>query len=147
MAGRGLRVFGHPLHAILSHFPIALLTLVPAADLLGLLRPGAVPPAVTFFALAAGLAVALPTAGAGFVDYVAVDDASPAARAALVHLAWVLGAVAVDAAALFLRASPSAPVSLPALGVEGAGALLLGVGAWWGGELVFRHHVGSVTEG
>lgn len=146
MAGRGLRVLGHPLHAILSHFPIALLTLVPAGDLLELFRPGVVPAPVTFFALAAGLAVALPTAAAGFIDYVALDDASPAARAALFHLSWVLGAVAVAAAALFLRASPSAPVSLLALGVEGAGALLLGIGAWWGGELVFRHHVGSAAE-
>lgn len=145
MAGRGLRAFGHPLHAVLSHFPIALLTVAPGLDLFALLRPGTIAPAVSFFTLAAGLAIAIPTAGAGFVDTFALADESPAPRAALVHMSWVLGAVAVDGAALAVRATPAAPVSLLAFAVEGAGAAVLAVGGWWGGELVFRHHVGDVT--
>ncbi len=145
MAGRGLRALGHPLHAVLSHFPLALLTIAPALDLLALVRPGLVAPAVSFWALAAGLAVAVPTAGAGFVDYLALDDSSPAGRAAARHIAWVLGAAALFAVALWLRGGPALPASPAALALECVAAIVLSVGGWWGGELVFRHDVGGVA--
>src|SRR5512140_1234017 len=139
MSGAGLRVLGHPLHAMLSHFPMALLTVAPALDVLSFLRPGLVAPAVSFWTLAAGLAMAIPTAGAGFVDYLALPDDTPAARTAVFHMAFILAAATPLAVALFLRAAPSAVPNLASLILEVLGAALLGVGGWFGGELVFRH--------
>lgn len=164
---RGLRLLGHPAHAALSAFPIALLSASFAVDGAALLTGDASWWRVSFWAVAAGLVAAVPTACAGLVDLAALagdgdeerssaagqattEPAMHGARAAMktgvTHMLLMLAAVGFFTADLALRGGPAAPSGsrlAAVLVVDGLGAALLVIGGWYGGELVFRHGVGS----
>ena len=143
---KGLRVFGHPLHAVLSDFPVALLGTSLLWDAIGVWRNEAVWWAISFWDVALGLVVALVTAMAGAVDYAAIKERDRALRLATTHMILMLSAVSLYAASLLWRGGPSPPVGAARVGVlvlESAGLVLLVVGGWCGGHLVFHHGVGT----
>jgi uncharacterized membrane protein len=142
---RGLRAFGHPLHAALSDFPVALLGTSLVWDLIGVWRNEAVWWAISFWNMALGLAVALLAAMAGAVDYAAIKR-ERALKMATTHMVVMLLAVSMYAASLLWRGGPSPPVGVTRVAgmiLESAGLILLMAGGWLGGHLVFHHGVGS----
>jgi uncharacterized membrane protein len=148
--GKGLRVFGHPLHAILSDFPLALLGTSLLWDAVGLWRGEAVWWAISFWSIAAGLAAAALAACAGAVDYAAIRQDSPALGAATRHMLLMLTAVTPYLASLLVRGGAAPPAGgslLAVLGLEAVGVLLLSVGGWYGGHLVFHYGVGGDARG
>src|ERR1044071_3438031 len=78
---KGLRVFGHPLHAALSHLPMGLLGTAPLWDAVGVWRGEAVWWAISYWGVAAGLASTCVAACAGAVDYAAIEEVDPALAA------------------------------------------------------------------
>lgn len=147
---KGLRVFGHPLHAALSHVPMGLLGTALLWDALGALRVGGVWWAVSYWSVAAGLAAAAVAAAAGAVDYAAIGEGDPALRTGNRHLLFVLCALMPYTVSMFARGGPEGPQGRAVLAVillDGAGALLLSVGGWYGGHLVFHHGVGVDSHG
>ena len=148
--GRGLRVFGHPLHAVLSDFPVALLGTSLLWDAVGLWRGEAVWWAISFWTIVLGLGMALLTAMAGAVDYAAIPLDHPANRVALRHMLLMLAAVTPYLISLLVRGAPVSPVGkslFAVLGLELVGVLLLSVGGWYGGHLVFHYGIGSDRAG
>ncbi|MDQ3820851.1 MAG: DUF2231 domain-containing protein [Acidobacteriota bacterium] len=144
--GRGLRVFGHPLHAVLSDFPLALLGTSLLWDLVGIFRGEAVWWAISFWSIALGLAAALFAAMAGAVDYASIPEDHPAIKTALRHMLLMMAAVAPYLISLLVRRGPSAPPGkslIAVLGLEAVGVLLLTIGGWYGGHLVFHHRIGT----
>ena len=142
---RGLSVFGHPLHAVLSDVPVGLLGTSLVWDAVGVWRGEPVWWAISFWAVALGLAAAAAAAAAGLVDYVAIAQDDPAQATATRHMLFVLGALAPYAASLAVRGGAAAPSGTALFGIlllEGLGLLLLSVGGWYGGHLVFHHGVG-----
>lgn len=137
-----MRLFGHPLHPMLVHFPIALWTVGSLADALKL---GGVEGArsIAWLAIGAGDAVALLTMTAGLLDYAELDAAIlPVAQRhmGLMGLAWLL-----YAAAFVWRSDGLAPGMAPILGPAlcgFAGFVVLIAGAWHGGQLVYRFGAG-----
>lgn len=143
---KGLRVFGHPLHAVLSDFPLALLGTSLLWDALGAWRNEAVWWAIAFWNMALGLLVALAAAAAGAVDYAAIKERDPALKLASTHMVLMLMAVGLYTTSLLLRGGPSPPagaVRIAGLTLESVGLILLAAGGWCGGHLVFHHGVGS----
>lgn len=143
---KGLRVFGHPLHAVLSDFPLALLGTSLLWDALGMWRNEAVWWAISFWNMALGLSIALVAAAAGAADYAAIKGRDRALKLATTHMMIMLLAVSLYAASLLLRGGPSPPAGaarVMGLVLESAGLVLLVVGGWCGGHLVFHHGVGS----
>ncbi|MFL6337440.1 MAG: DUF2231 domain-containing protein [Pyrinomonadaceae bacterium] len=143
---KGLRVFGHPLHAALSHLPMGLLGTAVLWDAVGVWRGEAVWWAVSYWGVAAGLASACVAACAGAVDYAAIEEGDPALTTGSRHLTFVLAALLPYILGMFARGGPEGPRGRGVLAVmllDGAGALLLAVGGWYGGHLVFHHGVGS----
>src|SRR5207244_10698927 len=69
---KGLRLFGHPLHMMLVHFPIALWSVSLLGDVAWLWRGERLWAEMAFWSIGAGLALAVPTAVNGFVDYPAL---------------------------------------------------------------------------
>lgn len=137
-----MRLFGHPVHPMLVHLPIALWTLGTACDGLTLAgvgeaaRPG-------WLCMGLGLVLALPAMVAGLADFVSLPDravATATRHMVLMGLAWsaYLGAVMMRSDGLAVRATPG-PAAM-ALGL--AGFLLLVAGAAHGGQLVYRLGVG-----
>ena len=142
---KGLRVFGHPLHAALSHFPMGLLGTALLWDAVGAWRGESVWWAVSYWSVAAGLAAACVAACAGAVDYAAIAQGDPALETGGRHLLFVLGALLPYTVSIFARGGAEGPKGRAALAVlvlDGVGALLLSIGGWYGGHLVFHHGVG-----
>jgi uncharacterized membrane protein len=143
-SARGLRAFGHPLHAALVHVPLALLGLAPVLTAAGLFagRPAWVE--LGRLSLLGGLLGAVPAALAGAWDLFSLPAAHPAWPAGQRHLVAVGTALLLDAAAALAPRLGGSPAAVLAL--EGAGAAALAYAGWSGGELVFRHGVGR-TDG
>jgi uncharacterized membrane protein len=143
---KGLRLFGHPLHAALSHLPMGLLGTTLLWDALGAWRAESTWWAVSYWGVAAGLLSALVAACAGAVDYAAIEEGDPALATGGRHLLFVLGALMPYTVSMFARGGPEGPKGRAVLAVlllDGVGALLLSIGGWYGGHLVFHHGVGA----
>ena len=147
---KGLRVFGHPLHAVLSDFPLALMGTSLLWDSVGLWRGEAVWWAISFWTITAGLAAAVLAACAGAVDYASIRQGHPALGAATRHMLLMLTAVCPYLASLLVRGGAAAPAGrslFAVLGLEAVGVLLLAVGGWYGGHLVFHYRIGGDARG
>jgi uncharacterized membrane protein len=125
-------------------FPLGLLFTAVIFDIIGLVTGQATWRVVAFYDLAAGIVGALVAAVPGFVDYVSVRGRP--ARTATWHMVVNLTAVAIFSASFVLRTRWAAPwvapdSSLPA-GLAIVAALVLGVGGWLGGHLVYAEAVG-----
>jgi uncharacterized membrane protein len=143
--GKGLRVFGHPLHAVLSDFPLALLGTSLLWDSVAYARGEPAWWAISFWNVVLGLVIAAAAACAGAVDYAAIPQGDPALATANRHMLLMLCAVTPYILSLVLRGGAAAPHGASLVGVfvlEGVGLLLLSAGGWYGGHLVFHHGVG-----
>jgi len=123
-------VHGHPIHAILSDGPVVLIPLAVAAELLdrsGRGRELRLGDAATAAAAATASAAGL----VGWIDWLTIPSDHPARRPATIHGIINTGAILAVAAAL--------PARRYRLQLLGAAATAILVGAWIGGDLVFRH--------
>ena len=135
-------MFGHPLHPAIVHFPIALLLSATVADLAWLAGVSHDAHFGTVL-MAAGLVMGLAAMGAGLVDFAKLDDA--VVPHALRHIGAVGTAWLGYAIALYLRRDSlfgAADLSAATLGVSAVSALLLSVGGWLGGRLVYSFGAG-----
>jgi uncharacterized membrane protein len=137
-----MRVFGHPLHPAIVHFPIGLLLSASLADLAWLagLTTDAHIGAVL---MAGGLAMGVVAMGAGLVDFATLDET--VVPHALRHMAAVGIAWLGYAVALYLRRdvlSGAATVGSISLALSLASALVLALGGWLGGRLVYTFGAG-----
>lgn len=137
-----MRLFGHPIHPMLVHFPLTLWSIGSVSDCLALLgfqelwRMGSL-------AIGGGLIAGLPAIIAGLIDYVALKErvlALANTHMMLMGLAWLayLAAIVTRSEGLALTSAPD-PVPVAA---SLAGFALLAVGAWFGGQMVYRFGVG-----
>lgn len=133
---------GHPLHPPLTDATIGMFVLAAGLAIVG--AAGGVEEAAgkaMYLALLGGLIVAVPTALTGLVDWLSIEWGSPRWRTATWHLSVMLTAVAVFALAAW-RQHPGyqhGEVTTGGLILTLAGAILLTVGGWLGGSLVFVH--------
>jgi uncharacterized membrane protein len=91
--------------------------------------------AVALYCIAGGIIGALLAAIPGLIDFLSINEAD-LKRIAVLHLSVNLVAVAVFGLNLWLRLRSDVnsiiPMTLSLLGV-----LLIGLGGWWGGEMVY----------
>jgi uncharacterized membrane protein len=130
-------MLGHPLHPALVHFPIALLLSATIADLAWI--AGVTPDThVGAVLMAGGLAAGLLAMGAGMFDLIKLDQKlvpHVMVHASCVGLAWLGYGIA-----LYLRKDSlfaSATLSGQTVAVSIVSALLLALGGWLGGRLVY----------
>lgn len=103
---------------------------------------------IGFWMLVVGLAAALPAAGSGFWDLLALGEGHPAEKVAWWHMGVMSGALTLFLGSVLLHrdsleaATPPLVSLLLALG----GVVLTLAGGWLGGELVFRHGVAVETR-
>ena len=143
MEGRPVKA---PLHAAIVHFPLAFFLIGTVLDVASWLAPrsGLLFVPAAFWALAAGVALALVAALFGFVDYTSIREDHPGKRYATLHMVLNLAAVALYTLALGLRypdlGLERTPVLPLALSV--GGLLLLAVSGYVGGHLVYNDGIG-----
>src|SRR3954452_14393468 len=135
---------GHPLHPPLTDATIGMFVLATGLAVLGAL--GAIEDAAgkaCWLALVGGLIVAVPTAGTGFADWVALEWGSPRWRTATQHLTAMVTAVVLFAVAAWLqhRGYQRGTVTTGGLVFSVIGFVALTAGGWLGGAIVFVHGV------
>lgn len=137
-AVRGLP--GHPLHPPLTDATIGMFVLATGLSVIGYAGaiedkagPGA------WLALIGGLAVAAPTALTGFADWVMLEWGSPRWRTATWHLSAMITAVVLFALAAWLQhpGYEHGDVTTGGLVLTIAGFLVMTLGGWLGGKMVF----------
>jgi nitrite reductase/ring-hydroxylating ferredoxin subunit/uncharacterized membrane protein len=138
-----LQIKGHPLHPMLIPFPFAFLSGAFAADIVGTLLdlPGLW--VTAWYLSIAGVAMGLLAAVPGVIDYLYTvpPNSSGKQRATRHGLVNVL-AVALFALAWFIRGAPEVPPDSALLLIEGIAVVLLMMGGWMGGTLVYRNQIG-----
>ncbi|HYD25546.1 MAG TPA: DUF2231 domain-containing protein [Croceibacterium sp.] len=137
-----MRLFGHPVHPMLVHVPLALWIVGTACDALTLLGVAGAWP-LAWLAILVGLAAALPAMVAGLADFARVPE--PAGATATRHMLLMALAWSAYLAALLMRSDGLAVQPAPARGamaVSLVAFLLLVAGAAHGGQLVYRLGVG-----
>lgn len=128
---------GHPLHAVLTDLPVALVPTGFGLSLLGYLTDDARLEAAGYLNTVTGLAASVPTALTGLADYVQMEATDPAQKTGATHAllnttAIVLGALSLGGRTL------GRPRSRRGLWLGGlATGLFLG-SAYLGGDLVYH---------
>jgi nitrite reductase/ring-hydroxylating ferredoxin subunit/uncharacterized membrane protein len=134
---------GHPIHPMLIAFPIAFLTGAFVADAAGWLLDREMLWTFGAYLAAAGIITGLAAAVPGFIDYVwTVPPRSSGKKRATVHMAVNVTTILLFALAWWVRGEAAARPGLEVLAMEAAGVILLTVGGWLGGTLVYRNFVG-----
>jgi nitrite reductase/ring-hydroxylating ferredoxin subunit/uncharacterized membrane protein len=123
---------GHPLHPVLTDFPIGAWTMATVLDTVG--GPASEPAADILVAV--GIATAVPTAAAGLNDW--SDTQGKSRRVGLVHAVANGSALCLFSSSAIARASGSR-TSGKALGLAGFGVLMFG--GFLGGHLSFSNAV------
>ena len=143
-----LQIAGHPIHAMVVGYPIALYTSALLCDVLYLVLGDAFWFRVAFWALVFGVVTHLAAAVTGLPDFLVVARGGPdqkEARRATSHLIFGLGLLVVQGLNLGVRNVGVIPttgsVGLP-VAVNVIAVAVLGIQGWYGGELVYRHRVG-----
>ncbi|MGD0475093.1 MAG: DUF2231 domain-containing protein [Candidatus Velthaea sp.] len=131
---------GHPLHLMLISFPVALWTAALFTDSVGTWRHDDFWFRMSVVLIAMGTAVAVPASVCGYVDYRTVPMKRAARHLASAHLWWSLGATALFALTLIVRANARHSPWGIVLTIVGDGVLL--VGGYLGSELANRYHIG-----
>jgi uncharacterized membrane protein len=142
---QGLRLAGHPMHAMLVHFPLALWFLVFPLELAARVLHWNAGWHIAFWANVLALLFSLPTMLTGLLEFTAMRDIETT-EAANRHMYVMLAVAALFLGEALLNGGKHPPVGGRAflnLGLSLAGTLLLTAGAWLGGDLVFRHGVGT----
>lgn len=133
---------GHPIHPMLIPFPIAFLTGAIVFDILSRVRVSEPLYTTAYHCLVAGLIMGVLAAIAGAVDFrYAIPADTPAKNKATYHLIVNGLGLVLFSLSLFMRPSfvdRNTISMLPAY----AGAILLGIGGWLGGSLVYDEKVG-----
>jgi uncharacterized membrane protein len=142
-----MRLRGHPIHPMLVHFPVAFWTLATAAYLADAAGMGEAAAAIAKLGNAAGLIMAIFAIAAGLLELRAIDSQSEAMRVATWHMmvmatAWVCFLLALLLSISAAAALDHATAQLAGVASAGVGFLLMSVGGWLGGRLIYEFGIG-----
>ena len=118
---------GHPVHAVVTDVPVGAMTVSIVADLIG-------QPVVADVAMLLGVLAIVAAAVTGLADYAEVDG--NARTRATVHGSIMVVTLVAYLISLAIRSGNPADRLLPIL-IAGVAYLLLSLGAWIGGDLVY----------
>jgi uncharacterized membrane protein len=139
---------GHPSHALMVHFPGALLPTAFVFDVISRIGGDNSFVRAAFYDIAVGLLVALAAVVTGLVDYLPMVQGSTKRRLGTSHLRAQVTAVSLFFVSFLLRAGDldADETAWAPLILAGAGAAVLALGNFFGGELVYRQGMRVSTD-
>jgi uncharacterized membrane protein len=144
-------VLGHPLHAMLTDFPLACFMLSFLWNIVALLANAQPWYAMTFWAMLTGIILVAPTALVGFLDYTKVlERKHPGRSTATFHLIANVSAALFFLLSLVFRGGPGVLSGAAKVGtfiLALIGTAVLSVGGFLGGRLVYHHGIGVPPDG
>lgn len=145
------RLFGHPVHPMLVHFPTALFTISFLFDVLGLYMDDIRFIFASFYCIAIGLFFGIIAGIFGIIDYLKlVKSGEQVFKKASWHGGIQFCMMSGFGVLLGVRFQSYPEFTLPGLievAVSGALIVLMFVGNYLGGDLVIRHGVGTHKYG
>lgn len=136
---------GHPTHAFLVHFPSALFPIAFVLDIVSRISADLTVTRAAFYNIGFGLGFAALAAVTGLIDYVPMIGGrnERSLRLGTLHLLSQVTGVGLMAGSLAVRAFDYNATQTPwaALALAGAGAVIIGVGNYLGGSLVYKQGV------
>ena len=142
----GVELIGHRVHQMLVAFPLGLLAGATIFDIVGLAKGGGSWSFISFWLIAAGIAIALIAAIFGALDWGGIPAGTRAKRIATVHGVNMLVVVILFTASWFVRDDPAVRPGALALTCSFTATLLALFGGWLGAELVNRLGVGVYDD-
>jgi uncharacterized membrane protein len=136
-----MRIFGHPVHPMLVHFPIALWTVATVAYCLVACGVGELALTLAKLSNCGGLLLAMLAMLAGLLELRSIDSSSDAMRVAIWHMMIMATVWFCFLLALLLSVSTGFDPATARLGEAAcavAGFVLMAVGGWFGGRLVYE---------
>lgn len=137
--------YGHPLHPLLVTVPIGMFVATFAFDIASLTVEGRAFGRAATWLSALGIVTALVAAAAGVVDLLRIAKGTPARRTAVMHLVLMDLVVVLFIVGFFVRRADETQYldGTPMLAVvlSGVAVVLLLVGGWLGGKLVYGYGV------
>ena len=139
-----MRIFGHLIHPMLVHFPVAFWTLGTLFDVAAYAgwqdfwQPAGI-------LILLGLALGLLSAIVGAVDFALMDADDQARSTAEIHMMLMLGAWMIYLMAYLFRLEGTAigtETGLVPVAISIVGFLTMSIGGRYGGHLVYHHGVG-----
>lgn len=145
-----MKIFGHPIHVMLIHFPSALLPMDLVCAILALCTGNQSFTDASFFAMAGGVIFGALAIVTGAFDLIGVSENKPLAlKKALVH-GGINATVIIAYSVLAFIAYKNYPVlpqdTLAAIILKGALVTFMIVGNYLGGSLVLKHGVGLESQ-
>jgi uncharacterized membrane protein len=140
---------GHPSHPLFVHFPVALYLAVIVFDVMTLIQPDPALVRAASYLMIGGIAGTALAAITGLVDWWGMVPGSSKRRTATRHMLFQLTAAVFFAATFLLRwgkrdASEAETIWIV---LEVIGYLILSVGQWLGGVLVYQKGMRVSTGG
>lgn len=136
------KLFGHAIHPIMIVFPLGLLATAVVFDAVGWMTGDGKWLGISFWMIAAGIIGGLAAAVFGLIDWMAIPSDTRAKAIGMWHGLGNVGVLLLFGVSWLLRwPDPSSPGTLPVM-ISLAGAALMLVTGWLGGELVERLGVG-----
>jgi len=136
-----MRIFGHPVHPMLVHFPVAFWTVATGAYLWVASDAGELVVVIAKLANSAGLIMAIVAMFAGLLELRSIDKDSDAMRVAIWHMMIMATVWVFFLLALMLSISTAPDRAVMRFGeavCAGVGFLLMAVGGWLGGRLIYE---------
>ena len=144
----------HPFHPALVHFPVACWALSHVTDAVVLANFEVTVFGLDWWALSAlllwtGIVLSLPAMAAGIYDFMQLPGEDRLMQAFYLHVGFVGSAWTVYLVSAYMRLDEnlalSPPGLLPAL-ISGGGLICLCVGGWYGGQMVYKYHLGMKVD-
>jgi uncharacterized membrane protein len=130
----------HPIHPMLVAFPIGLWVFALVCDMVRFSGESEIWSTLALYSIAGGIVGGILAAIPGVIDYFSIDEPEMK-RTATFHMALGLSALAIFTLDLLLRLRVHEGSAGPFL-LSIAGVLVMGIGGWLGGEMVYVKGMG-----
>lgn len=136
------KALGHPVHPMIIVFPLGLFGTAVVFDLIGLIQNSYSWYRINFWMIAGGIVGGLIAAAFGLVDWFEIPAGTRAKRIGLYHAVLNTLVILLFVASWFMRQANDEVPNAIALTLSFVGAAAAILGAWLGGELIYRLGVG-----
>jgi uncharacterized membrane protein len=143
------KLFGHPIHVMIIHFPMALFPVGFIFDLISYIRNDSSLALTGFYCMACGLAGAYLASIFGTIDLMNLPDKKAVKDKALIHAAINFTGILVYTGLISFRFKNYPDIHVePLWGIITNGIMILFIlfAAHLGGDLILKHKVGTIEE-
>jgi uncharacterized membrane protein len=144
-----MKIFGHPVHPLLVHFPTALLPMDFALSLIYTFNTETSFALAGFYCLVGGTVMGFVAVLTGLTDLLSIPKNNKAAWATGLYHGFLNGTVIIVFAVFTYKtwqAYPQINISTASLVVKAILIVTLFTGNYFGGRLIYQYHIGLNTK-